>query len=423
MACLVNSSVDSILEEYRLVINHHNILYGNIIYILRNKTKKTKEILLLLNLETILPNYNIILQVIKNYKKIGSCSNNYARIRLYNFCKKKFILKPVTSEVISEVNSEVTSTVSTIQYSTCVTQCVATQTSKMKYISARTASRSKKCAINFVNNKYKSLKIINASLLLKIDDLEKKNVLLKRNLEYNKKANKIMKKVIRDNNLNIIIANVINEGIKDTTPCIANNTDADNDCGGDCDDESEYVGGDDDIDVGGDDDDMYDDDDGDESEYVGGDDEDVGGDDDDDESEYVGGDDVDMCDDEHNDFSSDNVDDNNVEGNCDKSSMHVDDDKSVSDVVDCNTGVSDVVDCNKIVSDIVDCNKGFSDIVDCNKSVSNIVDCNKIVSDIVDCNKSVTDILDCNKSNNIIHNYATSLRPPKRIRKPNSKFL
>ena len=62
MACLVNSSIDSILEEYKIV-DHDNILLGNIIYILRHKTKVTKEILLLLNLEA------IILSVIKNYKK------------------------------------------------------------------------------------------------------------------------------------------------------------------------------------------------------------------------------------------------------------------------------------------------------------------------------------------------------------------
>ena len=337
MACLVNSTVDSILEDYKLV-NHDNILFGTIMYIYRNTTKIPKKILLILNLETILPNYSNILLLIKNYKKMRY-SNEANRLRIIQFFKTKFIISSVTS--------------SNIKSSTRITQCVATQT------------------INI--DTPKSLQILNASLLLKIDNLEKKNVLLKRNFEYNKKSNKIMKKVIRDNNLNIIIANVINEGNKDTTPCIANNTDGDNDCGGDCDDESTNIGGDDETeDVGGgddDEDDMYDDDD--------------------DESENCGDDDdVDMCNDEHND----DIDENNVEGDCDKSSMHVDDDKSVSDIVDCN----------KIVSDVVDCNTG--------------------VSDIVDCNKIVTDILDCNKSNNIIHNYASSLSS-KRIRKPNSKFL
>ena len=153
------------MEEYKIV-NHDNILLGNIIYILRHKTKVTKEILLLLNLETILPNYPIILRVIKNYKKIGGCSNEYTRLRFYEFCKQKFTMPSVTSAG------------SKIKSSPCDTQCVATQTiniDTIKYISARSASRSKRWAVNFVNNKYKSLKIINASLLLKIDDLEKKN--------------------------------------------------------------------------------------------------------------------------------------------------------------------------------------------------------------------------------------------------------
>ena len=109
--------------------------------------------------------------------------------------------------------SSITSTGSKIKSLPCVTQCVATQTiniDKIKYISSRSASRSKRWAVNFVNNKYKSLKIINNSLLLNIDNLEKKNLLLKRNLKYNKKSNKIIKTVITDNNLNIIIKQLKN---------------------------------------------------------------------------------------------------------------------------------------------------------------------------------------------------------------------
>ena len=234
------------------------------------------------------------------------------------------------------------------------------------------------------------------------------------------------------------------DGGRDGDEDIDDDDEDDGMCGdddGDIDNESADVDddgmcGDDDGDIDNESADV--DDDVDDDGMCGDDDEDIDddGDDGDEGSVDVDADDKDVSDDE--------MECDDIKGDCDKSvsdivdcnksvSDIVDCNKSVSDIVDCNKSVSDIVDCNKSVSDIVDCNKSVSDIVDCNKSVSNIVDCNKSVSDIVDCNKSVsnivdcnkivTDILDCNKSNNIIHNYASSLSSSKRIRKPNRKYL
>ena len=167
------------------------------------------------------------------------------------------------------------------------------------------------------------------------------------------------------------------------------------------------------------------------SEYDGGEDidDDDGGDesadDDDDDDDGICGDDDGDIDNESADVDDDGMcgdDDEDIDDDGDEGSVDVDaDDKDVSDdEMECDDIKGD---CNKSFSDIVDCNKNVSDIVDCDKSVSDIVDCNKSVSNIVDCNKIVTDILDCNKSNNIIHNYASSLSSSKRIRKPNRKYL
>ena len=124
-------------------------------------------------------------------------------------------------------------------------------------------------------------------------------------------------------------------------------------------------------------------------------------------------------DDDDDDVMCDDDDDAEILCNDDDDSSDVDDDyiDFSGDKMDCDDD-----DDEDFSGDENECDKRSRQITD-NKGVSNIVGCSKKNSDIVDCNKSVSDVVDCNTSNNIIHNYESSLSSSKRIRKPNRKYL